>query len=76
MRSLDFLSIMWGFWANLLDSLESRVNLIAMSIAQIVEFYPAIINKALEECVVAEKVSNVYYLVNKPVQNSIADIVM
>ena len=76
MRSLDFLSIMWGFWANLLDSLESRVTLIAMSIAQIVEFYPAVINKALEECVVAEMVSIVYYLVNKPVQNSIADIVM
>lgn len=32
----------------------------AVSIAQIVEFYPAVINKALEECVVAERVSNAY----------------
>lgn len=61
--------------ANLLDSLESRVTLIAISVAQIIDFYPALVNKALEECVVAERVSNVYYLVNKPVQNSIASII-
>lgn len=76
MRALNFLSIIRGFGANLSDSLESRVTLIAISVAQIIEFYPALVNKALEACVVAERVSNVYYLVNKPVQNSIASIII
>lgn len=45
----------WGRGANLTYSSESRVTPIVTSITQIIEFYAALINEALEESVMADE---------------------